>query len=81
MKQYSVALALFILIAGLCATPAFAQETGTVKGVCKDLEGKPIAGAQVEYRQKVRHKNQQQGRILFFGDDARQVLGHAQQRR
>jgi tetratricopeptide (TPR) repeat protein len=49
MKQYSVALALFILIAGLCATPAFAQETGTVKGVCKDLEGKPIAGAQVEW--------------------------------
>ncbi len=49
MKQYSVALALFILVAGLCASPAFAQETGTVKGVCKDLEGKPIAGAQVEW--------------------------------
>lgn len=49
MKQYSVALALFILLAGLCASPAFAQETGTVKGVCKDLEGKPIASAQVEW--------------------------------
>jgi tetratricopeptide (TPR) repeat protein len=49
MKQYSVALALFILVAGLCATPAFAQATGTVKGVCKDLEGKPIAGALVEW--------------------------------
>jgi tetratricopeptide (TPR) repeat protein len=49
MKLYSVALALFILVAGLCATLAFAQETGTVKGVCKDLEGKPISGAQVEW--------------------------------
>jgi tetratricopeptide (TPR) repeat protein len=47
MKQYFVALALFMLVAGLCASPAFAQETGTVKGVCKDVEGKPIAGAQV----------------------------------
>jgi len=49
MKQYFVALALLTLLAGLCASPAFAQETGTVKGVCKDLEGKPIAGAQVEW--------------------------------
>jgi tetratricopeptide (TPR) repeat protein len=49
MKQYFVVLALFLLLAGLCAGPAFAQETGTVKGVCKDLEGKPIAGAQVEW--------------------------------
>jgi tetratricopeptide (TPR) repeat protein len=49
MKQYFMALALFVLLAGLCASPAFAQETGTVKGVCKDLEGKPIAGAQVEW--------------------------------
>jgi len=49
MKLYSVALALFVLVAGLCASPAFAQETGTVKGVCKDLEGKPIAGANVEW--------------------------------
>jgi tetratricopeptide (TPR) repeat protein len=49
MKRYFGTLALFLLVAGLCASPAFAQETGTVKGVCKDLEGKPIAGAQVEW--------------------------------
>jgi tetratricopeptide (TPR) repeat protein len=49
MKQYFVALTIFMLLAGLCASPAFAQETGTVKGACKDLEGKPIAGAQVEW--------------------------------
>jgi tetratricopeptide (TPR) repeat protein len=49
MRHYFVGLALFLLVAGLCASPAFAQETGTVKGVCKDLEGKPIAGAQVEW--------------------------------
>jgi tetratricopeptide (TPR) repeat protein len=49
MKHFSIALALFVVVAGLCASPAVAQESGTVKGVCKDLEGKPIAGAQVEF--------------------------------
>jgi len=49
MKQYFVMLALLTLVAGLCASPAFAQDTGSVKGVCKDVEGKPIAGATVEW--------------------------------
>jgi tetratricopeptide (TPR) repeat protein len=49
MKQYFAVLALLMLAAGLCWSPAFAQETGTVKGVCKDVEGKPIVGAQVEW--------------------------------
>ena len=40
---------LFILAVGLYAPLAFAQTTGTVKGVCKDSDGKPIAQADVEW--------------------------------
>jgi len=47
MKQRFVVLV--VLMVGLCVPPVFAQATGTVKGVCKDLEGKPIVGAVVEY--------------------------------
>ena len=33
-----------------CSSPlAFAQTTGSVKGTCTDDDGKPIAGAQVEW--------------------------------
>jgi len=49
MKQYFMILAVLILVAGLCASPAFAQVTATVKGVCKDTEGKPFVGALVEW--------------------------------
>jgi tetratricopeptide (TPR) repeat protein len=49
MKQYFVMLMLFLLLAALCASPAFTQDTASVKGVCKDVEGKPIAGAVVEW--------------------------------
>ena len=41
-------IVLFAVMAGLCASPAFAQ-FGSVKGVCKDKQGKPIAGAVVEF--------------------------------
>jgi tetratricopeptide (TPR) repeat protein len=49
MKQYFVMLALLMLMVGLCASPALAQDTGNVKGICKDVEGKPIAGGVVEW--------------------------------
>ncbi len=49
MKQYFVMLALLIFTAGLCASPAFAQDTTSVKGTAKDAQGKPIAGATVEW--------------------------------
>ena len=42
MKQYFVMLALLILVAGLCASPAFAQDTASVKGVCKDVRANPL---------------------------------------
>ncbi len=47
-KYFSLAL-LFVLALGLSAPLAFGQTTGTVKGVCKDSEGKPIIQADVEW--------------------------------
>ena len=48
MRQRVAMFLLAALVAGLCAVPAFAQATGSIKGVCKDLEGKPITDAVVE---------------------------------
>jgi len=48
MKPRFAVLILISLLAVLFVPSVFAQ-TGTVKGVCKDLEGKPITGAQVEW--------------------------------
>jgi tetratricopeptide (TPR) repeat protein len=47
-KQFIISL-LLVLVVGLCAPAVFAQATGTVKGVCKDMEGKVIAQAEVEW--------------------------------
>jgi tetratricopeptide (TPR) repeat protein len=49
MKNCLIISLVFVLAVGVCAPPVFAQAMGTVKGVCKDLEGKPIAQAQVEW--------------------------------
>src|SRR5229473_7003100 len=49
MKRRFVVLMLVALVAGLCVPPVFAQAMGSVKGVCKDTEGKPIVGATVEW--------------------------------
>lgn len=49
MKQRLLMLMLVVMVAALCVPPVFAQATGTVKGVCKDMEGKPIAGANLEW--------------------------------
>jgi len=49
MKKHFVVSVLMSLIVLLVAPSALAQNTGTVKGVCKDVDGKPIAGAQVEW--------------------------------
>ena len=47
MRKYFILPLLFVFAVGLCAPLALAQTTGTVKGVCKDLDGKPIAQAEV----------------------------------
>jgi tetratricopeptide (TPR) repeat protein len=47
MKKH-LAIILFALLAiGLCVPPVFAQASGTVKGVCKDSSGNPLADAVV----------------------------------
>jgi tetratricopeptide (TPR) repeat protein len=49
MRKYFILPLLLVLAVGLSAPLAFAQTTGTVKGICKDLEGKPIAQAEVQW--------------------------------
>ncbi len=49
MKKYFILLLLLSLAVGISAPLAFAQTTGTVKGTCKDIEGKPIAQAEVDW--------------------------------
>jgi tetratricopeptide (TPR) repeat protein len=48
MKKHFAVSVLIGLMVLLLAPLALAQ-TGTVKGVCKDVDGKPIAGGQVEW--------------------------------
>ncbi len=49
MKKYFILPLLIAVVAALCAPFALGQTTGTVKGVCKDIEGKPIAQAEVQW--------------------------------
>ena len=49
MKKYFIFPLLLVLAIGLSAPLAFSQTTGSVKGVCKDVDGKPIVAAEVEW--------------------------------
>lgn len=49
MKKYFIFPLLLVLAVGLSAPLAFAQNMGAVKGICKDVEGKPIAQAEVQW--------------------------------
>jgi len=49
MKRNWVVFLIAVLVAGVCLPSAFAQATGTVKGAVKDVDGKPIPGAVVQY--------------------------------
>jgi tetratricopeptide (TPR) repeat protein len=49
MRKYFILPLLLVLAVGLSAPLTFAQATGTVKGICKDFEGKPIAQAEVQW--------------------------------
>jgi tetratricopeptide (TPR) repeat protein len=48
MKKYFIFSVLLAFAVGISASLAHAQ-TGSVKGVCKDVDGNPIVGAQVEW--------------------------------
>ncbi|HEY6303991.1 MAG TPA: tetratricopeptide repeat protein [Terriglobales bacterium] len=49
MRKYFILPLLLALAVGLSSPLAFTQTTGSVKGVCKDADGKPIAQAEVEW--------------------------------
>jgi tetratricopeptide (TPR) repeat protein len=49
MKKSAILFSLFVVIVALTVRPSFAQNTGTVKGVCKDVQGNPIVGGVVEW--------------------------------
>jgi tetratricopeptide (TPR) repeat protein len=49
MKQRLLMVMLVMAVAALCVSPVFAQATGTIKGTCKNMDGTPIAGANVEW--------------------------------
>jgi tetratricopeptide (TPR) repeat protein len=49
MKQRLLMVMLVAAVAALCVSPVFAQATGTIKGTCKNMDGTPIVGANVEW--------------------------------
>jgi tetratricopeptide (TPR) repeat protein len=72
MKKHFAVFALVLLMLGLLAPPVFAQASGTVKGVCKDAQGNPIADAVVVYAnqdngQKYTLKTNKKGEYFSLG--------------
>ncbi len=72
MKKYFVILLFAALALGLYLPAAFAQASGTVKGVCKDVQGNPIVGGVVvwanqENGQKYSVKTDKKGEYLSLG--------------
>ncbi|MBZ5721396.1 MAG: tetratricopeptide repeat protein [Acidobacteriia bacterium] len=71
MKRYLV-LVLVALLAALYVPAVFAQATGSVKGVCTDTQGNPIAGATVvwyspETGRKYELKTNKKGEYFSLG--------------
>jgi tetratricopeptide (TPR) repeat protein len=48
-KRFAIIVGLVVLVAGLLVPASLAQLTGSVTGVCKDENGNPVVGANVEY--------------------------------
>ena len=72
MKKHFAFVAFIVLVAGLCMPPAFAQASGTVKGVCKDQDGNPIADgvvvwANLDNGQKYTLKTNKKGEYFSLG--------------
>ncbi|HYM74332.1 MAG TPA: tetratricopeptide repeat protein [Candidatus Dormibacteraeota bacterium] len=67
------AIFLFVILAiGLCVPPAFAQASGSVKGVCKDAQGNPIVDGYVVWAntdngQKYPLKTNKKGQYFSLG--------------
>jgi tetratricopeptide (TPR) repeat protein len=73
MKKHFAASVLVLIVLGICVAPAFSQAaSGTVKGVCKDQQGNPIADAIVVYSnqdngQKYSLKTNKKGEYFSLG--------------
>ncbi len=72
MRKFFAIFVFVVLVAGLCVPPVFAQASGSVKGVAKDVEGKPIVGAVVEFTnqdngQKYNLKTNNKGEYFSLG--------------
>ncbi len=72
MKKHFAIFVFVLVMSGLCAPPAFSQASGTVKGVCKDLQGNPIPDAIVLWTnqtngQKYSLKTNKKGEYFSLG--------------
>jgi tetratricopeptide (TPR) repeat protein len=72
MKKHLAVFAVVLVVLGLCATPGFAQASGTVKGVCKDAQGNPIVDGVVVFAnqdngQKYTLKTDKKGNYFSLG--------------
>ncbi|HKN16865.1 MAG TPA: tetratricopeptide repeat protein [Candidatus Sulfotelmatobacter sp.] len=73
MKKHLAVFALVLLVLGLCTSPVFAQgASGSVKGVCKDMDGNPIVDGIVVYAnqdngQKYTLKTNKKGEYFSLG--------------
>jgi len=73
MKKHFAIFVFVLLMLGLCAPPGFAQaSSGTVKGVCKDAQGNPLADAVVVFAnldngQKYTLKTNKKGEYFSLG--------------
>ena len=72
MKKHLAVSVFVLLMLGLSVPSGFAQASGTVKGVCKDLDGKPLPDAIVIYAnqdngQKYTLKTNKKGEYFSLG--------------
>jgi tetratricopeptide (TPR) repeat protein len=72
MKKHLAIIVMVVLALGLSVPLVYGQASGTVKGVVKDLEGKPVPGAVVEYAnldngQKYNLKTNKNGEYFSLG--------------
>src|SRR5947209_5914747 len=72
MKKHFAIILFAVLAVGLCVPPVFAQASGSVKGVCKDVQGTPIADAVVIWAnmdngQKYQLKTNKKGEFFSLG--------------
>jgi tetratricopeptide (TPR) repeat protein len=72
MKKHCAILLFVVLALGLSLPSAFAQASGTVKGVCKDAQGNPIADgivvwANMDNGQKYTLKTNKKGEYFSLG--------------